>query len=65
VPSPPIVSLLEPGETPPSGGPEVLRTFLERLVEAAAKHGLGRIIEAGKLNKFLNKKMFDPKLQLT
>jgi len=36
-----------------------------RDLEAVDLPGLGKIIEAGKLNKFLNKKMLDPKLQLT
>ena len=52
MPSPPIVSLLEPGETPPSGGPEVLRTFLERLVEAAAKHG-GLVVGEAEPGRYL------------
>ena len=34
-------------------------------LEAVDLPGLGKIIEAGKINKFLNKKMFDSKLQLT
>jgi len=38
VPEPPLLSLLEP--PPPSPGqPDALRVFLEKLVEAAAKHG--------------------------
>ena len=37
VPDPPLLSLLEPPPESP-GGPEGLRAFLERLVEAAAKH---------------------------
>jgi len=34
-------------------------------LEAVDLPGLGKIIEAGKINKFLNKKMFDSKLKLT
>ena len=36
-----------------------------RDLEAVDLPGLGKIIEAGKLNKFVNQKMFDPKLPLT
>ena len=44
---------------------QIKKWIWTRDLEALDLPGLGRIIEAGKLNKFLNKKMFDPKLQLT
>ena len=44
---------------------QIRKWIWTRDLEALDLPGLGKIIEAGKLNKFLNKKMFDPKLQLT
>jgi len=51
VPDPPLLSLLEPPPESP-GGPEALRTFLERLVEAAAKHA-GLVVGEAEPGRYL------------